>query len=115
MLPAPVDFQLERKAVAFVESRKSGTFDGRNVNECVGLAVIALNEAETLHRIKEFYRALGLFARQLPLRAALGAFHRHRFAFDPEVGGRNTAPAVDQGELQRLSVGEIGEAGLLDG
>jgi hypothetical protein len=84
------------------------------VNECVGLAVIALDEAETLHRIEEFYRALGLLASQLALRAALGAFHRHRFALDPEVGGRNAAPAVDQGELERLPVGKIGEPGLLD-
>jgi hypothetical protein len=115
MLAAPIDFELERKAIAFVERRKSGTFDGRNVNECVGLAVIALDEAEAFHRIEELDGALGLFAGQLALRPPLGPLDSHRLAFDPKVGGRNTPAAIHQSELQRLSVGKVGQTRLLNG
>jgi hypothetical protein len=115
VLAASIDFQLERKPVAFVESRHSGAFDGRNVDEGVRLAVIALDEAESLHCVEELDGALRLFAGQLALRSALGAFDGYRLAFDPKVRRRNPSAAIDQGEFQRLPVGEIGQARLLDG
>ena len=51
-----------------------------------------------------------------PLRSAGAAapLDRHRLAFDAEIGRRNAAAAIDQGELERLAVGKVGEAGLLD-
>jgi hypothetical protein len=77
---------------------------------------------------------LRLFAGQLTLRAAAvaargaaeaaAAFaglarrrtigNRHRLAVDLEVGRRDAAAAIHQRELERLAVGEAGEAGLLD-
>jgi hypothetical protein len=115
VLAASIDFQLERKPVAFVESRHSGAFDGRNVDEGVRLAVIALDEAESLHCVEELDGALRLFAGQLALRSALGALDGYRLAFDSMVRRRNPSAAIDQGEFQRLPVGEIGQARLLDG
>jgi hypothetical protein len=115
VLAASIDFQLERKPVAFVESRHSGAFDGRNVDEGVRLAVIALDEAESLHCVEELDGALRLFAGQLALRSALGALDGYRLAFDSKVRRRNPSAAIDQGEFQRLPVGEIGQARLLDG
>jgi len=38
----------------------------------------------------------------------------HRLAFDPKVGRRDAAAAIDQRELERLAVGQVGQAGLLD-
>jgi hypothetical protein len=115
VLAASIDFQLERKPVAFVESRHSGAFDGRNVDEGVRLAVIALDEAESLHCVEELDGALRLFAGQLALRSALGALDGYRLAFDSKVRRRNPSAAIDQGEFQRLPVSEIGQARLLDG
>src|SRR3546814_19005352 len=37
------------------------------MDECIGLAVIALNEAETLHRVEELHRALDALASGLAL------------------------------------------------
>ena len=38
----------------------------------------------------------------------------HRLAVDLEVGRRNAAATVDERELERLAVGQIGQAGLFD-
>ena len=87
------------------------------MNERIGLAVIALDEAEALHGVEELDRAAGLFAGQLALRPAPPAgrtLDRHRLAFDAEVGRRNAAAAIDQREFERLAVGEVGQTRLLD-
>ena len=55
-----------------------------------------------------------LLARQLSLGRALGPFDRHRLALDSKVGRRNPSATVHEGELQRLAVREVGQAGLLD-
>ena len=107
--------------------RQAGTLDRRDMDESIGLSVIAADEAEALHRVEELDRALGLFAGQLALRAATeaaaggAAFARsgraddfHRLTLDLQVGRGNAAAAVDQRELQRLAVGQVGQAGLLD-
>ena len=46
--------------------------------------------------------------------AAAAALDRHRLAFDPQVGRRNAAAAIDERELERLAIGKVGQAGLLD-
>src|SRR3546814_16694196 len=52
-LAAPVDLQLEAEALTLVQALQPGPLDSRDMDECIGLAVIALNEAETLHRSAE--------------------------------------------------------------
>src|SRR4051794_6966785 len=84
------------------------------MHECVGLPVVALDEAEALHCVEELDRSLRLLTGQLPLRPALGALDRHRLAFDPEVRRGDPAAAVHQRELERLAVREVRETGLLD-
>ncbi len=119
---APIDFEFELKAIAFVQCRHSGAFDGADVHEGIGLAVIALNEAEALHCVKELDRAGRLFPGQLALRPAAtgGAFarrtllHRDRLAFDLQVGRRNATATIDQRETKRLAFGKTGQPGLLD-
>src|SRR5688572_24264751 len=125
-LAATVDLELELDPVAFIEADHSGTLDRRDVDEGVGLAVVAADEAEALHRVEELDRALGLFAGQLALRPAAAAgpiaiaaaagtvailargplLHRHRLALDLEVGRGDPAAAVDERELERLAVRE---------
>ncbi len=105
----------------------AGALDGRNMNESVRLAVIAADEAEALHGVEEFDGALGLLAGQLALRAAVFAITAaeaafgprrahdfHRLAIDLDVGRGNAAAAIDERELERLTIGQIGKAGLLD-
>ena len=85
-LAAAIDLQLKLEPVALVESRDSGALDRRDVDERIGLAVIALDEAEALHGVEKLDRALRLFAGQLALRPALGPLDGHRLAFDSKVG-----------------------------
>jgi hypothetical protein len=126
MLAATVNFDFEFEPVAFVEAGKARTFDRRDVNKRIGLSVIALNETEALHRVEEFHGAAGFFTRQFTTATAAtfarciavtrGATvsHGQGFAIDLEVGRRNLAAAVHQGEPKRLSFGQAGQAGLLD-
>jgi hypothetical protein len=128
MLATTIDFKFEVQPVAFVQTDHAGAFDGRNVDECVGLSVIALNKAEALHRIEELDRTARLFARQRPLLATT-AFaralvtiarwaavrNRKRFAVDLEIGRRDLAAAVDEREAERLPFGQAGQARLLNG
>ena len=72
-LAAPVDLQLEAEALTLVQALQPGPLDRRDMDECIGLAVIALNEAETLHRVEELHRALDALASGLALMATRGA------------------------------------------
>src|SRR4051812_3177922 len=122
-LAAAVDLELELDPVALVEGHQAGPLDRGNVDEGVGLAVVAGDEAESLGRVEELDRARSLFAGQLALRAAAAAafarraaiLDRERIALDLEVGRGNPAAAVDEREFERLALGEPGQAGLLDG
>jgi hypothetical protein len=94
------------------------------MHECIGLAVVALNEAEALHCVEELDRTAGLLTGQLALRttaapssravAAATALDSHRLALDSEVRCRDPAAAIDERELERLAVSEIRETRLLD-
>src|SRR5207248_2407682 len=46
--------------------------------------------------------------------AAAGALDRHRLAFDPKIRSRDSSAAIDERELERLPVGQIRKARLLD-
>jgi hypothetical protein len=127
---ATIDFQFELKAITFVQIGHAGTFDSGDVHKRIGLAIVALNEAEALHRVEEFDRAGSLFARELTRRGATtrracaftgfaiarrtAIFDGHRLAIDLQIRRRNPAAAIDEREFQRLPFGKTGKAGLLD-
>src|SRR5206468_1507395 len=104
--PAPINFELELESVAFVERGDARALDGRNMHERVGLAVVALDEAEAFHRVEELDRPAGFLAGELALRTAIaagtatatGALDRHRLTFDAKVGRRNSPAAINEGE-----------------
>jgi hypothetical protein len=56
----------------------------------------------------------GFLARQLALRATLGPLDSHRLALDSQVRRGDSTSAIDERELERLAVGKIREARLLD-
>ncbi|VVT01877.1 hypothetical protein SPHINGO391_350305 [Sphingomonas aurantiaca] len=133
VLAATIDLELELELVALVQRRHASALDGRDVDECVRLSVVALDEAEALHRVEELDRTGRLLAGQLTLcattvtvattgctragitvtrRAAIG--DGHRLAVDLEVGCRDTATAIDEREAERLTLCERDHAGLLD-
>src|SRR3546814_9818918 len=67
---ATIDLEFEFEPVALVERRQTRTLDRRDMHEGIGLAVIALDEAEAFHRVEELDRAGRLLPGELPLRAA---------------------------------------------
>ena len=72
-------------------------------------AMLALAQAPPLTKAEQFQDA----ARKGDAAAAANDFHR--LALDAQVGRRDAAAAVDERELERLAVGQIGQAGLLNG
>src|SRR6185295_6915758 len=105
-LAAPVDLELELDPVALVEGDHAGPLHRRDVDEGVGLSVVAGYEAEALGGVEELDRARGLFAGQLALRTAAAALarrapvlDRERIALDLEVGRRDPAAAIDEREF----------------
>jgi hypothetical protein len=131
MLAATINFDFEFEPVAFVKAGHAGALDSRDVDESIGLPVIALNEAEALHRVEELYRAAAFFAGQRALRRAAkatAAFARgiaitrrrtirdgKRLTFDLEIRRRDLAAAIHQREAEWLSFGQTRQAGLLNG
>ncbi|KFG90658.1 hypothetical protein BV98_001862 [Sphingobium herbicidovorans NBRC 16415] len=134
---ATIYFQFEVQAVAFVEGGHACAFHGADVDERVGLTVVALDEAEALHGVEELDSAAGAFTGQLTLRATAAfaaaeaaAFsaeaactgfagcailYGERLAFNLEVGRRNLAATVHQGKAELLTFGQAGQARLLNG
>ena len=138
VLAAAVYFEFEVQAVAFIQRAHACAFDCADVHECVGLAVVALDEAEALHGVEELDSAAGAFAGQLALRATTIAAaeaatvtteatcagfagftrtidHRKGLALDLEVGRRDLAATVHQSEAKLLTFGKAGQASLLNG
>src|SRR3546814_14674148 len=64
-LAAVVDFDVESDAVALVETRHAGALHRADVDEGVGLSVVARDEAEALRSVEEFDGARGAFTGQL--------------------------------------------------
>jgi hypothetical protein len=132
-LAALIDFDIEFEPVALVQATQARTLDCRNMNKCIGLAVIALDETKAFHGVEELDCASRLFTRQLALRPTATAatiatkaaapfgtrfaraiFDGHRLAIDLELGRRNLAAAINESETQRLSFGQPRQACLLD-
>lgn len=132
---APIDFQFEFEPVAFIEGRHASAFDRTDMHERIGLAVIALNEAEALHRVEELDRAGCLFPSQLTLwsagagaagtttggtRASVTIARRaavldgHWFAINFQISRRNAATTINEREAQRLTLSQTRQPGLLD-
>ncbi|KQY62579.1 hypothetical protein ASD52_36480 [Ensifer sp. Root142] len=54
-----VALQVKANLLAFYNFPHSSALDGRDVNECVSVAVVRLDEAEAFGGIKPFYGASG--------------------------------------------------------
>lgn len=126
---AAVNFNLKFQTIPFLQTRKASAFNRTDVNKCIRLAIITLDETETLHCIEELHRSAGAFAGKLALRAATitttairtvaafrawAIFNRQRLSVDLEVCCGNLAATIHKGEAQRLSFGKAGEASLFN-
>src|SRR3954466_4726319 len=96
-LAAPVDLELKLDPVALVERDHARPLHRGDVDEGVGLAVVAGDEAEAFGRVEELDRPRGLLAGQLALRTAAArgsvarrtpVLDRERIALDLEVRRR---------------------------
>lgn len=72
-LAALIDFDIEFEPVALVQATQARTLDCRNMNKCIGLAIIALDETKAFHGVEELDGTSRLFTRQLALRATATA------------------------------------------
>src|SRR5690606_29285537 len=101
--------------------------DGADVHEGVGLAVVALDEAEALHGVEELDRAACLVADELAHWAtpaagtattarghAAAPGHPQGLAINHQLGRGDLAAAIDQRELERLAFCQARKTGLLD-
>jgi hypothetical protein len=104
------------------------------VHKSIGLAIIAADEAEAFHRVEELNGTRRLFARELPLRTtAFGTaakatasggsifarrraiLNRERLTFNLEIGCRDASASIHKRKFERLTFGETGKTGLLNG
>ena len=88
MFAATIDFEFEVQPIALIQCRHASTFDGTDVNESIGLAIIALDETKALHAVEEFDRAARLFTGELALRSTAASFtlgNRQRVTIDDEI------------------------------
>lgn len=106
MFASSIDFEVKLQLIAFVQFAHARAFNRADMHECVGLAVITSDEAETLHGIEELDGSRGAFARQLALRSCRARFDRDNVANNLQVGSRNFSTAINQIEFQLLSFGK---------
>lgn len=83
------------------------------MNEGIGLAIVARDETEALHRIEELHRSGRLFAGPLTLRSLGLLFDGNDIAHDLQVGSRNLPAAIDKIEGKFLSFRQTLEASAL--
>jgi hypothetical protein len=114
VLPSSINFDVELKPVTFLQIAHSRTLNRADVHECVGLPVIASDEAEAFHRVEELDRAGGLFAGQLTLRRFRALFDSDHIANHLKIGCRDFPAAINQVEFQLLTLGQPFQAGALD-
>lgn len=120
-LTALIHFQFKLQLVAFFQPAHARAFYGRDMDESIGLAVIALDEAKALGTIEEFYSASSLFTGQFSARGAttvIAATTSSRYfdkvALDLNVRSRNFSAAVNQRKPQGLAFGQALQARSLN-
>jgi len=114
VLASSIDLDIEFHAIALVQAGKPRTLDRADMHEGIGLAIIARDKAETLHRVEELDRAGRLLTSQLTLRRRLTLGNRDHVANDLQVTGGNLASAVDELKFELLPFGKTFESGTLD-
>ena len=114
VLASSINFDVKFKPVTLIEFAHSGALDGADVNESIGLSIIAGDEAEALHGVEELDRAGRLLAGQLTLRCFCFLFNGDHVTNDRDVAGGNLAAAINQREFQPLTFGEAFKASPLD-
>ncbi len=137
-LAAAINLNVKLKPVTLVEVRHACPFNCRDVHERIRLSVIALHEAEALHRVEELDRASCFFASEFALGCAAaistitaakaagsalraitplwtGAiFNRKRIAFDDQISRRDLSAAIHQCEAERLTISKARQASLFN-
>jgi hypothetical protein len=133
---ATINLNFKFEPIPFIQVGHASPFNRRNMDECIGLAVITLNKAEALHRVEKFDCSSRFFTRELTLRAAtitaakatacaairaIPAITRwaavgywHGFAVDLKISRRNLATTINQRETKWLAVSKPGQTGLFN-
>lgn len=95
---------------------QTGAFDGADVYERVGLAIIAHNKAKALGAVEELDRAGSLLASRLPWsRGPFATFGDDDLTDDGQIRRGNLAVALDQLEFQLLAFSQRFKTGGLHG
>ncbi len=114
VLASSINFDVKFKPIALIEFAHTCTLNSADVNESIGLSIIARDEAKALHRVEELDRAGRLFASQLTLRRFCFLFNRDHVTHNRDVAGGNLAAAINQSEFQPLTFGEAFKTGPFD-
>ena len=119
-----IDFQLELQLVALFQPAHTGAFHSRNMDKCIGLPIITLNEAKAFGAVEEFHCAGGLFSSQFPARRTATAaivtggsaagLKIYKIAFDLNVRSGNLSAPVNQRKAQCLSFREAFKSRAFD-
>lgn len=111
ILPAPIDFDIELDPVTFVQALQARTLDRADMDESIGLTIVARDKAEALHRVEELDRSRRLLASQLALRRRLALLNGNHVPNSLEIAGGNLAATVDKSEFELLAFGQSFQAG----
>jgi hypothetical protein len=114
VLASSINFNVEFKPIAFLQIPHTRTLNRADVHEGVGLAIIAGDKAEALHRVEELDCPGCLVAGQLTLRRFGALFHGDDIANNLQVAGRNFSAAINQVEFEFLTFGQAIEPGAFD-
>jgi hypothetical protein len=114
VLAPSVNFQIELIAFAFVQSREARTLNRADVHKCIGLAIIADQEAKALHRVEELDRACDTLTCQLTLRCSGLGRHGDDITHNLQILRRHLAAAIHEIVLKLLPFGETFQTGTFD-
>jgi hypothetical protein len=109
ILASSIDLDIEFEPVAFSQFFHAGILDRADVDESVGLTIVARDEAKALHAVEELDRTSRALTRQLALRSSFALLHGNDIAKRNQITRRNLATPVNQGEFQLLTFAQTFE------
>jgi len=114
VLTSSIDLKIEFVTLAFIERRQARTFNRADMHEGIGLAVIADQEAEALHRIEELDRAGCFLSGQLALWCSRTLLDRNHIPDNLKILGGNLPATIDQVEFKLLPFSKAIETGAFN-
>jgi len=114
VFPSSIDLNIKFQTVTFCKVTHTGTFNRRDMHECIRLAIITRDEAEALHCVEELDRTSSLVTGQLALRCFGFLFYGDNVTNNHKVACRDLAAAIHQSEFKALTFSKAFQPGALN-